>query len=158
VAEADEIAQLHHDLEDAIRGNAMSRKEVCKTVNDNIFSIMDSNDRELFLRMKNPIMDDESFVVSLSRVVVNTLVNRIIEKSLMNLLKIQQKYQLNKDNINDFFIAHSPTETEIAQAISYDSYEEETKIFTLLRKYSQTIGTKVHNSLVVQRMNTKDQL
>ncbi|WRS26986.1 dNTP triphosphohydrolase [Oscillospiraceae bacterium MB08-C2-2] len=157
VAEADEIAQLHHDLEDAIRGNAMSRKEVCKTVKDNIFSIMDSNDRELFLRMKNAIMDDESFVVSLSRVVVNTLVNRIIEKSLMNLLKIQEKYQLNKDNINDFFIAHSPTEPEISKAISYDSYGEESKIFTLLRKYSQTIGTKVHNSLVVQRMNTKGQ-
>ena len=36
VKEADEIAQRHHDLEDAIRSGAISRKEVCSVINNNL--------------------------------------------------------------------------------------------------------------------------
>ena len=46
---------------------------------------------------------------------------------------------------------------EIKKTISYDSLEQPTEIFKLLRKYSETIATKVHNSYTVQRMNTKGQ-
>lgn len=157
VAEADEIAQLHHDLEDAIRGHAMSRSEVCITIKNNLLPFMDTRDKELFNKMKEKNTDDESFVVSLSRVVVNTLVNRIIEKSQQNLSVIQAKYNLDKNNVEEFFITRNPDDTEIKSAISYDVYGESDNVFTSLRRYSKTISTKVHNSLVVQRMNTKGQ-
>ncbi|HYE11426.1 MAG TPA: dNTP triphosphohydrolase, partial [Patescibacteria group bacterium] len=157
VAEADEIAQLHHDLEDAIRGHAMTKKEVCKTISDNLFGIMNEFDKIQFEKMKKKDIDDESFIITLSRVVVNTLVNRIIEKSLINLNILKERYHLTEENKVDFFLDCTPEQDDIKKAISYDSFQEDTRTFILLRKYSLIISTKVHNSLVVQRMNTKGQ-
>lgn len=157
VAEADEIAQLHHDLEDAIRGGAMSRTEVTKTVENNISQLMSSEDMQLLKKMKSKLIDDDTYIVYLSKVVVNSLVNCIIDVSMENLKYIAQKYSLNKKNILDFFKEIKSNDQDITNAISYASLEKPTDLFKKQRKYSQTIATKVHNSFTVQRMNTKGQ-
>lgn len=91
VAESDEIAQLHHDLEDAIRGNAMTRSEVIKTIKTNIGGILYDEDKLIFDRMRSRSLDDESFIVYLSRIVVNTLVSTLINASKSNLLELKRK-------------------------------------------------------------------
>lgn len=157
VAEADEIAQLHHDLEDAIRGNAMSRKEINTTVKKNLSCIMSEEDKNLLTKMHSNDIDDETYIVLLSKVIVNTLVNQIIEKSLVNLKYLQGRYSVDNTTKLKFFLDNNPTQDEIKKAISYDSLEQQSDIFKLLRKYSSTIAMKVHNSYTVQRMNTKGQ-
>ncbi len=157
VAEADEIAQLHHDLEDAIRGNAMTRQEVYNTVKKNLYNIMLDEDKSTLAKMNSNNIDDETYIILLSKVVVNTLVNNIIEYSLINLTYLQKKYSVDESSKLDFFLKNSPDQDEIRKAISYDSIENPTDIFDHLRKYSQTIAMKVHNSYTVQCMNTKGQ-
>lgn len=157
VAEADEIAQLHHDLEDAIRGGAMSKEDVTQTIRKFLSKIMCNEDLALLKKMDTQTMDDETYIVYLSRVVVNTLVNNIIEVSIKNLNYLVNKYCLNEKNIISFFLEHKPTEPEIMNAISYTTLENPTDLFKKQRKYSETIATKVHNSYKVQRMNTKGQ-
>lgn len=157
VAEADEIAQLHHDLEDAIRGNAMTRSEVLKTVKNNIGNIMCEEDKQFFSKMKSKCLDDESFIVFLSRIVVNTLVSKIIYASKKNLLNLKQNNNVSAETKIDFFKKNDPESDDIKKAISYCAYDENDNIFKELRKYSNTIASKVHNSLTVQRMNIKGQ-
>jgi dGTPase len=157
VAEADEIAQLHHDLEDAIRGKAMSRSDVLKIVQSALWSIMSDCDRETYSKMESPSLDDETFIVLLSRIVVNTLVSLLIKNSMLNLNVLKEKYSINSENRNEFFLQADPNSNEIKTTISYSRFGDSAEIFKKLRKYSKTISTKVHNSYVVQRMNTKGQ-
>lgn len=157
VAELDEIAQLHHDLDDAIRGNAMTRSEVIKTIKTNIGGILSDEDKLIFDRMRSRSLDDESFIVYLSRIVVNTLVSTLINASKSNLLELKRKYKISEKSKIGFFKNIDPESNEIKTAISYCKYDESDAIFKKLRKYSNAISTKVHNSMTVQRMNTKGQ-
>ena len=92
VAQSDEIAQWHHDLEDAIRGNAMSTQDICKTIEENLKDIMNEGDAKTLNDLKNKRSWDRNFMASLSRIVVNSLVNRIIECTDYNLNYIKEKH------------------------------------------------------------------
>ncbi len=157
VAEADEIAQLHHDLEDAIRGKAMTRDDVYKTVKSNLSGIMCDEDKTQLAKMHCKDIDDETYIILLSKVVVNTLVNQIIKRSLENFAYLQKKYAITTDTKINFFLTCDPRQDEIRKAISYDTFGNSTDIFKRLRKYSNVISVNVHNSNTVQRMNIKGQ-
>ena len=75
VAQADEIAQWHHDLEDALRGGAMTNTEVCAAISDHLSPIMTEEDIRRLKALKKSKRIDKKYVMDLSRIVVNTLVN-----------------------------------------------------------------------------------
>ena len=52
VAQADEIAQWHHDLEDALRSGAMSAKAVCRKISEILITIMSESDLRCFEEME----------------------------------------------------------------------------------------------------------
>ena len=50
--QADEIAQWHHDLEDALRSGAMSAKAVCRKIREILITIMSESDLRCFEEME----------------------------------------------------------------------------------------------------------
>lgn len=158
VAEADEIAQWHHDLEDALRGNAMTPADVCNTIQRNLKPIMAKEDLTKLDSLKKRSRVTNKYVADLSRIVVNTLVNRMIECSLYNLNLLWEKYSLSEENRVAFFINHSWTEAEIQNAISFTKTgEKDSAIDSIKEEYPSVISEKIHHSRDVERMNYKGQ-
>ena len=159
VREADEIAQWHHDLEDALRGGAMSEKEVCNTIERNLKDIMSAEDAAGLRRLKDKSVD-RKYIADISRIVVNTLVNRLIECSLHNLTLLWKEIEaeiakgVEREAARErFFVEHSGDEKEIQSAIKLSKMgEKESKAE---KNYPSVIREKIHHSRDVERMNAK---
>lgn len=155
VSEADEIAQWHHDLEDALRGGAMSSADVCQAIQKNLQEIMSPEDIANLNKLKKRKRVDKKYSTDLSRIVVNTLVNRLIECSLYNLSQLWKQVGdvANKDK---FFLDHKWTEEGIRSAIKLKKIGNQSKL-PLETVYPSIISEKIHHSRDVERMNAKGQ-
>lgn len=152
VAEADEIAQRHHDLEDAIRGNIITKEDIISIIRDNFKDLMTPTDRANYKSLKKA--NSNYYAAILSRTVVNLLVTRLIKSSIYNLNSLIEKYNLTKKNFADFMILANIN--EMKSAIAYDKFGENT--FKLrLKSFSKQISTRVISSYDIQRMDTKGQ-
>lgn len=90
---ADDIAQWHHDLEDAVRGNALSQKSIRETINEALLPIDGASKEKNEANQKarqaledaetNPV--NRSFLAILAHIVVNELVTDLVETSRANL-------------------------------------------------------------------------
>lgn len=152
VAEADEIAQRHHDLEDAIRGNIITKDDIISIIGENFKDLMTPTDRVNYKSLKKA--NSNYYAAILSRTIVNLLVTRLIKSSIYNLNSLIEKYNLTKKNFADFMILANINEME--SAIAYDKFGEST--FKLrLKSFTDQINTRVISSYDIQRMDTKGQ-
>lgn len=158
VSEADEIAQWHHDLEDALRGDAMTSSDVCGTILRTLNDILEEDDKTRLDELKRKKTIDSKYITDLSRIVVNTLVNRIIECSLYNLNLLWEKHKETGMDRKEFFIIHSWDEAEIRTAIKFNKFNEtDKKLAKFEKEYPSIIKEKIHHSRNVERMNAKGQ-
>lgn len=111
---SDDIAQWHHDLEDALRGNAIPLADICKTISDAFGNEISDDDKESIKDIKSNLIADRKTVTELAHIVVNTLVNNVCKTSEDNLKKI---YEILK---NDY---KNKSDAEIAKMF-YSHYEE----------------------------------
>lgn len=158
VGQADEIAQWHHDLEDALRGNAMTCADVCSTIQRVLNPIMATEDAQKLNNLKRRTQINKKYIADLSRIVVNTLVNRLIECSLYNLEILWKKHVKSASKKNLFFKQHSWNEPEILGAIGFSKIgERDENVDYFQKEYPSIISEKIHHSREVERMNAKGQ-
>lgn len=159
VAMADEIAQWHHDLEDALRGRAMTCPAVCKALNELLGSFMLPEDADKLEGLKSK--NDVSFesIYSLSGIVVNTLVTQLVKCSKSNLSKLWSENVKNENKKEAFFLeGFQDNKEKIESAIAFSEYGQESeKIKKLRKEYPNIISEQIHHSREVVRMNAKGQ-
>lgn len=151
VSWADEIAQWHHDLEDAMRGGALPIERICKTIHNSLDVCLNEDDSIVLKSISESKKIDRKTIADLSHIVVNTLVDSLIENSKANFKKI--KNELEKKGIND-------SETIFK---NYDglglSLSKESIISIqgdiLSKEFEEIIKGSVHHSRNVERMNEK---
>lgn len=162
VKQADEIAQWHHDLEDALRGNAMTPEEVCNTIEEALKDRLAENtdDKNLFNEIKGRKHVDQSYLAKISHIVIGTLVDWIVKSSRENLTALWEKHKRSDESIEDFF--SKPLNSEIEEAIGFDIYvDKRTEVSkkitacSLKRIFRDQIHEKIHHSQEVERMNAK---
>lgn len=151
VAWADEFAQWHHDLEDAIRGGALPIDKICDTIRDSLSDCMNDEDRTMIddIRKKNTM--DRKTIAELSHVVVNTLVNNIIKNSRENFDTIKRELVIK--GINEAESVFKEYD-KLGLSIPKDkviSIEEKIKT----EEFEGIIKGAVHHSRSVERMNEK---
>lgn len=157
VAQADEIAQWHHDLEDALRGNAMTSSDVCQTIQRNLGEIMDSDGKKTLDTLKSRKQINRKYIADLSRVVVNTLVNRLVECSMYNLSLLWNTFVRGDDRLS-FFKEMVWNDPDISSAIGFKKKNEKNdSIDSFQKEYPSVIKEKIHHSREVERMNAKGQ-
>ena len=161
VAQADEIAQWHHDLEDALRSGAMSAKAVCRKIREILITIMSESDQHCLEEMEcdaeQENYDQKRFITLASKVVVNTLVTCIVNCSNQNLLKLSAENKLNENTRLSFFREHTGEEDDIKDAIAFDVYGDGEGTKRKLKRFGEAIRTEIHHSPEVERMNAKGQ-
>ena len=85
VAEADEIAQMHHDLEDAIRRKAVTKEKII-TILKPLYELMNKFDIDTIDSLeKVKWIPKEYLIAKTSKVIVNTLVTTLLKASQENL-------------------------------------------------------------------------
>lgn len=153
---ADDIAQWHHDLEDAIRGGALPVLKICELIIDALGNVLPEDDKQYLQNMGKKVSADRHCLAKLSHIVVNTLVT-----------DVQSHTNKNIEMIRNYLIGLGKTDEELAIML-YTNYEEIQKTIKLEREkivdfsgqvkvnsFKQTIKEAVHHSHDVERMNEK---
>ena len=153
---ADDIAQWHHDLEDAIRGGALPIKKICETIESSLGNKLYECDKTCLLKNQNITRIDRKCISELSHIVVNTLVNDIVETSKNNLDSIKKSLSSRFKDLK---------EDDIAKKLykEYNSLDLDLKSNEVISfsssiqpdEFRQVIKGSVHHSRNVERMNEK---
>ena len=131
---------------------------MCDTIRRNLGTIMDASDKATLDNLKKRKQISKKYIADLSRVVVNTLVNRLIECSLHNLKLLWDDKVKDEKQRLVFFSNNNWDQEEIASAIGFKKYDEPDKRIDLFqRDYPSVISEKIHHSQEVERMNAKGQ-
>lgn len=154
VALADEIAQRHHDTEDAINLGIISQNELVERL-DNNFSIYYSGNtqnaqvcRLLLTKLKNST-DSQEFMPYLSKFIVNFYTNNLIEATKENLSKfIQSNHIFTRRS----FILNYPTLplNEVSEVVSFcPGFMEKDE------EFQKFLKNRILNSHIAQQMDGK---
>lgn len=170
VAEADEIAQMHHDLEDAIRRKAVTKEKIISILKP-LYELMDQSDKDTIDYLeKEKWIPKEYLIAKTSKVIVNTLVTTLLKASHENLYNLIDKYkskdvETNTTEEEKKAIYSEATkkifqkcykDPEIKSAIGYDIFAENTTHNTeIIRSFQNTISISVINTFDVQRSDSK---
>lgn len=139
VAMADEIAQRHHDLEDAILGKIITQNEVN--------SIIKKYFENLPHELANPL-DNKTYIKKLSSFIVNHLVEQLIQSSKRKILNFQGEGATEDDCQK--LLAKSFSRTQLSDLISYDQEFKEKE-----KKFAKEISTRVLSSYDIQISDAK---
>lgn len=153
---SDDIAQWHHDLEDAIRGDAIPLKVICETIEEALSKRLSSFEHNLIKEIKDNQNEDRRCIADLSHIVVNTLVKDVYETSARNMEIVGECLKKKFENRSD---------EEISKKF-YSNYEKlelplpKDQIISLSElvdreKFEKVIKKQVHHSFDVERMNSK---
>ena len=99
VREADEIAQWHHDMEDALYSGAMTAVGVCNAIQSQLAPFLTEKELEELDEIKNSFQQvaaqsrvNKKILAELSHIVVDALVSKIVEISKKNLQYLWDNY------------------------------------------------------------------
>lgn len=152
VAEADEIAQRHHDVEDAIRGRLISRQEISETIRNNFEDYLAEKD-VIDIKRANE-QDEEVFIATISRIIVNMFVSRLIDSSIVNLNKWVIEKNVTEENFKEFLLGCKNV-TEMKKLIAYDVIGEEPSFAKCAKDFQRTVTDRILSSYEIQRADAK---
>ncbi len=148
---ADEFAQWHHDLEDAMRGGALPIETISKNIKESLKMHLSDEDITIINRIVKDKKMDRKTIAELSHIVINTLVNSMVETTQRNMEIIKTELQdKGIDNAETVFRKYDDLSLSINKdSIVCISDDIDTSIFEGL------IRGSVHHSRNVERMNEK---
>lgn len=151
VSWADNIAQWHHDLEDAMREGILPLNKICEVLQESLCEVLDSNDVKMLGNIRNVYEIDRKCVAELSHIVVNTLVNDLIQTSMRKIDGLKAILEEKGVDSNEVLFTEYDS---LGLNISKDniisiSDDVRTKIF------EDVIKESIHHSRNVERMNEK---
>lgn len=146
---SDEIAQRHHDIEDAFFMNILEPNEfieIIKTYFDEFFQL---EDRQLLKKIYSSRHDRTIFLPYISKFIVNFLNRELIENSLRNLnVFIDKKQITGKKSFNDIY-----RNIEISEINHIVDYEKNFRVKE--KKFKEFLKGKILTSFEAQRMDGK---
>lgn len=153
VAEADEIAQRHHDVEDAIRGNLVSKDEITKMILNKFKDYLKPKEKkELKSAYKQ---DEETFIALISRILVNMFVTNLVQASVVNINLLIYNEQINRSSFVEFVKNHSPYEDIVRNIISYSSEFKKNDFLKTAKEFQEIITDRVLSSFDIQKSDAK---
>lgn len=148
---SDDIAQWHHDLEDAMRDGVLPMSKICKTIAASLDEAMDKKDKEKLDDFTGRTHMDRRSIAELSHIVVNTLVNDLVEESNRKITNI--KDELTAKNIHDTNLIYTDYGNLGLSIVRDQIIGFSKKIKTNV--FKNIIKASIHHSRNVERMNEK---
>ncbi len=153
VAEADEIAQCHHDLEDAIRGNLVTPSVVCEQIKEKFGVFLNKEDKRIYNDMcKDASNSSEVFFSKLSHLIINLLVSRLTTKSIANINSFVKGHNMSQADFKDYLLSHNGFEEK--NLISYDDVGTD-EFLKQLRAFKENMSNWVLSAYEIQKADAK---
>lgn len=153
VALADEIAQRHHDMEDAIESKLLDSKQAIELIKEHFYEYLSVRDKQNFKELINHA-NSRIFLLKLSRFLINFFVNKTLLTSVANLKEFIAKYSLK--NMKDFEVLYPKLDIEeVSNIISFNSITEDDGFSEAHESFKETLKNIVLNSHSVHRMDSK---
>lgn len=152
VAMADEIAQRHHDIEDAIEYKILSVEDLLEEIKERFAKIDDcifgEDDKEILSQIEDEKDNKYISIALFSKLIVNFLTNDLINTTKDKLQTLKDEYFI--ENSNDFYDLKSNifSEKDIKTLVSFSvKVEEEDK------RFQKFLKRRILNSFEAQRMD-----
>lgn len=153
---ADDIAQWHHDLEDALRGDALPVKNICDTICQVFHNKLNEEEIKALESIQAKPRINRKCIADLSHIVINTLVNDIVETSKSNL-------DMVLGNVKELFKDKADPEISKILYSQFDNLGLDIKRENVISlssdikyyQFKEMIKGPVHHSRNVERMNEK---
>ena len=152
VAEADEIAQRHHDVEDAIRGKLISKEEIVSIVKKHFNDFLRPNEKRELKNAKD--LDEETFIAIISRIIVNMFVTRLIRASVVNINTFIFEENIKQASFAKI-IQNRNLDERIRNLIGYGKDEDGIKFSENAEMFERTITSRVLSSYDIQAADAK---
>lgn len=128
VAEADEIAQCRHDVEDALIGGLITPAEIVKIIGECFgpfkpFQKLTTAERRLLNHPEN--YDPGEFLSLIARCLTDLLTSRMIAAAAYHINRMGAEHGLNSHNFRDFRARHRPDDALFGMVFSYSYTPEE---------------------------------
>lgn len=148
VAMADEIAQRHHDIEDAIEFNILSIESLVKELEERFKDVFRDKDIELIKELKESKNEKDKAIGVFSKLIVDFLTTKLIENTRFELQRFKQVNDIK--NSDDFYKKKSEIfDNKVLENLV--SFPEQVKNADKeLQKY---LRKRILNSFEAQRMD-----
>jgi dGTPase len=143
VEKADEIAQRHHDIEDAIHGHLCTSIQVVKMLDDSFASVLNKSEIKLLKETKRHA-DNEHFIPWVSRFLVRVLESHLVD----NVAKELKLLGIRKREEFDSEYNKSITADRAKQMFGYSPEFKQAD-----KKLADFLKDQVLRSFAVQRMD-----
>jgi len=149
VAFSDEIAQRHHDIEDAFFMNIIEPAEFIDITKNFFNDFLKYEDKRLLEKIANSKDDRSVFLPYVSKFIVNFFNRELIDNSIKNLNKfIDKKPIIGKNHFNEIY-----NEIELSEIKNIIGYEKE--FANKEKDFKEFLKEKIFSSFEVQRMDGK---
>jgi len=148
---ADDIAQWHHDLEDAMREGVLPISKICDTIRNSLGEGLNLTDLHTLEEISATTLMDRKCIAELSHIVVNTLVNDLVKESKKNLTcLIEELEEKDVTEAKQLFVDFD--NIELSQ-----QKENIIKVSDKIKpeEFRGIIRGSIHHSRNVERMNEK---
>ena len=153
VAEADEIAQRHHDVEDAIRGGLIAKEEIVKIIKADFRKYLRASDKKQL--QSAAALDMETFIAIISRIIVNMFVTNLLHASIININAFIYHENLTQTSFADYIKTHHPEDANIAGLIGYGAPGATGDFSAQAKAFEKTITRRVLSSYDIQSADAK---
>lgn len=155
VKQADEIAQRHHDIEDALETDIIDKDELIKKIKDQFGEFIEGTNKEDDLKNISKEDNKTYYLPMLSKFIVDLLTTSLIESIEITLNNLEEKYNLkskedfikNKKTIIEDFNNRNQT---IFEAFSFEEILREKE-----KEFQSYLVNRILNSHLAQSMDGK---
>ena len=155
VEQADEIAQRHHDLEDAVRGQLLSYEYVYEQILE-CFEPFFTKEHQGMLKILKKAKDEKDgtvFYAELSQLIVNLLVTRLIVCTIHNFNSFIRKQGITQASFPAYVAGHDGTEEK--KLVGYEEIGKDTGFLAALDQFKKNISDNVLYAYEIQCSDTK---
>lgn len=159
VKEADEIAQRHHDLEDAIRGNLVTNEEIIDKIKDTFSNFLEKDDVKR-LKTMSSLSDSQEFLAHLAKLIVNLYVTKLLEASSANINWLINNQTLDETTFPGFLKHPNLDESHsFEKIISYNDFNGQSSdsFSDAAAEFEEFISKRVLASYDIQKADAKGQ-
>lgn len=162
VKEADEIAQRHHDLEDAVRGNLITQVEICDKIEEIFLKFLSVDNQQQIKKMRKE-SNTQVFLAYLAKLIVDLYVTRLLEASSRNLNWLTDHKINSEDDFASFVMNPAFNENDeiksLKDIISYDAWNvpSDERFIAAAKNFEDFISTRVLASYDIQKADAKGQ-
>lgn len=147
VAQADEIAQRHHDIEDSLRYDLISRDDLLKAFKGLNLQGVNKKNYDNLVKAKDGELSQ--FISLFSRFLVNMYVVNLVSRGKKNFKKLSADFGIN--NLQDFIDKHATIPVDRHSTII--EFSPDLKTFD--KRFQQLLKSHVLNSYAAQALDGK---